>query len=555
MREEAFFAAANGMWLASFLRAHKAFRQAVKKPEQTQAAILEKLLRQNAGCAYGKRWEFSKLRGARDFQNAVPIVSYEDLAPWLCRMTDGEPDMLTSERVLMFEKTSGSSDSAKYIPYTASLRDEFRNAIGAWMCDLYWHHPRLITGNAYWSLTPLARRKEYTRGGLPVGFESDAEYFGSGQRKLLNTLMAVPNETARIFGLTECLYVTLRFLLQSPSLAFVSVWSPTFLTILLDQLRLHGDRLCCDLRDGELRPPNPISSSELELLKKYLRAAPATAQLLRQILGRTGPIAAHELWPNLRMISCWADASSRLAVPAIQESFPESLIQGKGLLATEGVVSIPICSAQGSVAAVTSHFLEFLENGSTTPKLLHELEGGSEYSVLLTTGGGLWRYRLGDRVRVTGFLEQTPVLEFLGREGNVSDVCGEKLSAAFVDSVLLELESERACTPGFAMLAPSFEVSPRYVLFFHGRIETGRFAELLDAKLRRNPHYDYCRKLGQLSPPAIFQITEGAGEAYMRRCSALGQRAGNVKETPLHRLSGWENHFQGFLLENGGQPS
>src|SRR5260370_14415399 len=102
------------------------------------------------------------------------------------------------------------------------------------------------------------------------------------------------------------------------------------------------------------------------------------------------------------MISCWADASSRLAVPAIQESFPESPIQGKGLLATEGVVSIPICSAQGSVPAVTSHFLEFLENGSITPMLLHQLEVASEYSVLLTTGAALWRYRLGDRVRVTG---------------------------------------------------------------------------------------------------------------------------------------------------------
>jgi len=555
MLEELSFAAANGMWLASFLPAHFAFRRAVKNPKNAQAAILERLLRQNAGCAYGKRWQFSRLRGPRDFQNAVPIVTYDDLAPWMQRMTDGEPDVLTAERVLMFEKTSGSSDAAKYIPYTASLREEFRTAIGAWMCDLYRHHPRLLTGNTYWSLTPLARKKEYTKGGRPVGFENDAEYFSGWQRKLLNALMAVPNETALISDLTGCLYVTLRFLLQSPSLAFVSVWSPTFLNILLDQLRLHGGRLCCDLRDGDLRPPNLISTAELKPLKKYLRADPVRAALLRGILLRDGPIATQELWPNLRMISCWADASSRLAVPAIQESFPGSPIQGKGLLATEGVVSIPICSAQGSVAAVTSHFFEFLEKDSATPRLLHELELGREYSVLLTTGGGLWRYRLGDRVRVTGFLEQAPVLEFHGREGNVSDVCGEKLSAAFVDSVLLELESERACTPGFAMLAPSFEASPRYVLFFHGRIESGQFAELLDAKLRRNPHYDYCRKLGQLSPPAIFQITESAGEAYMRRCSALGQRAGNVKETPLHRLSGWEDHFQGFLLENGGQLS
>src|SRR5260370_1365415 len=84
------------------------------------------------------------------------------------------------------------------------------------------------------------------------------------------------------------------------------------------------------------RPPNPISSSELAPLTKYLRAAAARAELLRKILRRTGPIVAPELWPSLRMISCWADASPRLAVPAIQESLPESPIQGKGLLATEG---------------------------------------------------------------------------------------------------------------------------------------------------------------------------------------------------------------------------
>jgi hypothetical protein len=555
MRKEFSFAAVSGMWLASFLPAHLAFRRAVKNPKKAQAMILEKLLRRNSGCTYGKECQFSRLRGARDFQNAVPVVSYEDLAPWMRRMMDGEHNVLTSERVLMFEKTSGSSDSAKYIPYTASLRGEFRAAIGAWMCDLYRQYPKLITGNTYWALTPLARKKEFTRGGLPVGFETDAEYFGSWQQKLLNKLMAIPDETARVSDLSNCLYVTLRFLLQSPSLAFVSVWSPTFLTILLDQLRLHGDRLCCDLREGALRPPNLISPSELAPLKKYLCADQPRADRLQKILRPADTVATHELWPDLEVISCWADASSRLAVPALQESFPETPIQGKGLLATEGVVSIPIGSAQGSVVAVTSHFYEFLDDGSATPRLLHELEVGREYSVLLTTGGGLWRYRLGDRVRVTGFFRETPVLEFLGREGNVSDVCGEKLNAAFVDNVLLELETERAFTPGFAMLAPSFEGNPRYVLFFHGRIETARIAELLDAKLRRNPHYDYCRKLGQLSPAAIFQITEGAGEAYIRRCSALGHRAGNVKQTPLHRLSGWENHFQGSLVENGGRLS
>jgi hypothetical protein len=123
--------------------------------------------------------------------------------------------------------------------------------------------------------------------------------------------------------------------------------------------------------------------------------------------------------------------------------FPGVLIQGKGLLATEGVVSVPLVEHGSCVAAATSHFFEFMEHLGSPPRLLHELEENHEYAVLLTTGGGLYRYRLGDRVRVVGFASNTPLLEFLGKEDGISDLCGEKLSPAFVGSILAELSDER----------------------------------------------------------------------------------------------------------------
>ena len=549
MLEKTIRAGAHAAWLASCWAPYQALRRAQKSPAVVQAALLVRLLRANASSAYGRKFGFSGLRTPSEFQNNVPIVDYDDLRPWIERIMTGEAGVLTDEPVLMLEKTSGSAAAAKYIPYTSSLRREFQRAVGAWMFDLYANNPHLAGGNAYWAVTPLAREPEITPGGLRVGFENDTEYLGAAERFLLRKILAVPEEVACIPELSTALYVTLRFLLQSPSLTFISVWAPSFLIILLEHLQNNVGRLVTDLRDGALRPPGRLPDVFAPVLRGSLRADPTRARRLEHAWRESGLLRTQDVWPNLRVISCWTDASSRLAVPALRELFPGATIQGKGLLATEGVVSLPLVDQGACLAAATSHFYKFIEQPGAPPQLLHELEAGHQYSVLLTTGGGLYRYRLGDRVRVVGFAENTPLLEFLGKEDGTSDLCGEKLSPAFVGSILAELSGERAFVSDFAMLAPSRRERPHYVLFLQGEAFRADLAVRLDKKLTQNPHYAYCRRLGQLAVPRIFQITSGAGECYLRRCVVLGQRAGAVKSVALHRLAGWEECFQGEWTE------
>lgn len=553
MFEKTMRVAAHAAWLASCWVPHRELRRAQKDPAEAQAALLDWLLRANASSAYGRKYGFSRLRNAREFQNAVPIVDYDELRPWIERIKAGEQAVLTEEPVLMLEKTSGSSTAAKYVPYTFSLRREFQHAVGAWIFDLYAHNPALAYGTAYWAITPLGREPEITVGGLRVGFENDTEYLGAAERFLLREILAVPEEVARIRELDTALYVTLRFLLQSASLRFISVWAPSFLTILIEHLQSNAERLLADLYDGALRPPEKLPDALASLLKSKLRAEPARARALDRARQENGVLRARDVWPSLRVISCWTDAASRTAVPAMRELFPGVLIQGKGLLATEGVVSLPLVKHGACMAAVSSHFYEFIEQPGATPRLLHELETNYEYSVLLTTGGGFYRYRLGDCVRVTGFAGRAPLLEFLGKEDGVSDFCGEKLSPAFVGSVLEELSIERAYSSDFAMLAPSQQENLRYVLFLQGKNSETDLAVQLDKKLTQNPHYAYCRRLGQLAAPRIFQITGEASACYLRRCVATGQRAGAVKAVALHRMTGWENFFRGEWTEQRAQ--
>ena len=544
MRGPLFYRALNSLPLAGFRLGSRQFHSALDNPEEVQRSLLIDLLKQNRASAFGRQYGFESIRSVREYQDRVPVATYDELAPWIERIQSGEPEVLTSEPVLAFEKSSGSASAAKYIPCTQTLRRQFQSALAPWITDMHRAFPRISRGCAYWVVTPLSREREVTGGGIPVGFESDAEYFGPVQQWILGKTMAVPSDLARVPELEDSIYLTLRFLLQARSLAFISVWSPSFLLILLDRLQQHGERLVRELFEGEAEGTRSIPPSFSKLLVRDAHQARNLQAMLRR-----GQIETTSLWPQLALISCWTSAASAPMKREIEQRFPGVVIQGKGLLATEGVVSIPIEKYRAPVAAITSHFLEFFDEHSGECRLVAELEEGREYSVVLTTGGGLWRYRLGDRVRVVGFAKRTPLLEFLGKEDCVSDLRGEKLNALFVANAVAEFECCRSAS--FAMLAPCDAGTPHYMLFLesvHCEID---LAFRLDQRLQANPHYAYCRRIGQLGELRIFRINRDARDSYVNHCAALGQRAGSVKMTALDRRIGWEHVFRGAYMQAG----
>jgi hypothetical protein len=244
------------------------------------------------------------------------------------------------------------------------------------------------------------------------------------------------------------------------------------------------------------------------------------------------------IWPRLGLISCWGDAHAALSLPELARAFPGVEIQPKGLLATEGFVTIPFAGAWP--LAIRSHVFEFLSEDGGGPRFAWELDEGGTYSVMLTTGGGLYRYRLQDRVRVEGFLESTPSLHFLGKEGHVSDLRGEKLHESFVAGALARVFAKTGMTPRFAMLAPEDEGPTGYVLYLEAKEPPpAGLAEELDEELLANPHYRLCRALGQLAAVRVQRLEKDAYSRYLEHCRRQGQRMGDVKPLALGRI----DHF------------
>lgn len=551
-------AVANTLWLASVRGAARTFARALDDPGPAQWRWLSRQLQRDASSEWGREHDVGRIDSPRAFARAVPLCTYDDLAPAIARIRAGARDVLACGRVTHLAPTSGSTGARKLIPFNASLQEGFNAAVGAWMHDLVRQRPALRGGPAYWSISPLADEEAAdeshvdaphgaagdaphgaegdaphgaahnasrgaSRTAVPVGFADDADYLGAGAAWLVRQAMAVPSSLRHVRDTRAFWRLTALALLRRRELRLVSVWHPSFVDLLMEAASDAWPELLEAVSNG--------TCPWLDALPASARAGWTTAPDQRRAaeLRGAGCDDWPSWWPQLQVLSCWgeqgAEAGWRAIARRMAEGAPHVLVQPKGLLATEGVVTIPYASLH--VLAVTSHFFEFIDRRGEI-RLAHELERGEEYEVVLSNGGGLWRYRLGDVVACTGHLKATPTLQFLGRAGQGSDLRGEKLSEAFVAQALREAWRADE-TPTYVALRPwSDGRAAGYELLVAEGGDTGAARDASDASTRastrastgdttsdaplaarvqrveralcENPHYALALRLGQLQP-------------------------------------------------------
>lgn len=554
------------LWLGLCRPEHKLFTKSLDSVSATQRQVLQDILRRNKGSEYGRRYELNGSMTPAEYQKAAPLTVYEDYTEQMALITAVRSGILTSEAVIMLEPSSGSTAPSKLIPYTQALKGDFRKGINPWLYDLYSNCPGLSCGKAYWSVTPPTDIREKTSGGIPIGFEEDTQYFGKLEKYLMDQIFAVPGAVKGISSTPAFHYVTLLFLLKEPALTLISVWNPTFLILLLKPLIPLKDMLLKNLEEGRITAPDFIEPKLLRRLEKELGSNPRRARTLNAVFLKAVPAGStcyEQIWPQLKLISCWTDGNAKMFIPQLRGLFPNVQLQGKGLLATEAFVSLPFYGDTGALLSLRSHFFEFEKltrdwQPTGEIRLAHELENGGLYTVVVTTSGGLYRYRLQDVVKVVGYRGECPRFKFMGKGANVSDLCGEKLSEIHVQACIEAGLKTLGIKAAFSMVSPEVASSEQgYVLFLELLPDNPvpetllrHLAEDVELKLRENFHYNYCRDLGQLWKLKLFLISGEGMETYIRQCMGQGQKEGNIKPAALHKKIGWAGLFQGTYLRN-----
>lgn len=471
-----------------------------------QMTYLNALLRRNYLTSYGLRYEFHTVHSYAEFTERVPLSVYEDYEPYIRAIADGRKQVLTAEDVTLFEPTSGSSGGRKLIPYTKTLQQEFQCGIYPWLYDMYSRTEGICEGMSYWSITPVTSGKSYTKSGIPIGFEEDTAYFGKLEQAVMRHLFAVDSSVKFSGSMEEFYFCTALQLLECRKLSMISVWNPTFLTIL------------CDYMQDNAR-----------LLARQLPAGRGM-----QLLWAAYENRFDRVFPYLKLISCWADGSAADDIGSVTKRFPGVYLQPKGLLATECFASFPLIGEEGARLSIYSHFFEFrrLSDGRIlTADRLHP----GEFELIVTTGGGLYRYQIGDIVEVLAvYPDAPPRMRFLRRSGISSDLCGEKLTESFVRNVCRAL----GIAEEFCLLAPE---GKRYCLYTTAAHVTD---DVLDTALCESYHYNYCRQLGQLQKAQVCRVSGNPAQRYLERLTAEGMRLGDIKPAYLSRKNNWSTYFE-----------
>jgi len=360
----------------------------------------------------------------------------------------------TSESVKFYETTSGNSEKKKLIPYTSSLLKSFQSLFLIWVDDVLTHQ-NLKSGKLFISISPKFES---------LGMNSDLDYLNPFLQRLLNRFLVVP-QTDFVAKDGNVFFAQLsNRLLECRDLECISIWSPSYLISLLDYIKAN----------------HKVGSW-------------------------------HTVWPKLKLISCWVDGSSHEQATQLRSLFPQAIIQAKGLLATEAPISIPWTQAMGCVPLWTEVYLECISaDGRIRP--LYEMQPKESGEVLISTKGGLLRYKLGDIVECGYYFKNSPVIKFVRRVGDVSDLVGEKL-----DSVGLMKAFESFAGVNWIMIA-----NRDHYVFAADKVIDPKDVE---DKLREIFHYALARELGQLKPVisvCVENLSMQLNEFYASKRIKLG---------------------------------
>lgn len=467
--------------------------------QKHQEDKLYQIMNSNRSTEIGSLYGFSSIKSVCEFQKTVPPTHYAHYEKDFSRE---HTHRFLAETVQHFAWTSGTSSSHKKIPICSALIHDFEAALLPWFDNLLTKYPNLTSGPAYWIVGPQVQVV------LPESKTEmdDLAYFSPSLARCLSPILSTPPSTHGQGGFLEWAFCTLLHLLLEPELTWISIWSPTLFIELLESLKTLKPILIecfeqgnCDAVRLDLTPQT-YSALNCRLFEKR-SIIPYTLQRLTQNPDHPW----QDLWPHLTLCSCWKDGWASIFLSQLHSYLPGVKIQGKGLLATEAIVSIPFedDDSNDPVLAYKSHFYEFRSLNSQKIYLADELSEGEKYEVLVTTNGGLYRYQLDDVIQVTGFIGQAPRLRFLSKKSLISDLCGEKLHESHVMSCLATLGETHHVDLRHAFVRPVVsEVTRFYQLVVPQKFKRPsiKIEEALDEALSANPHYAACRKLQQLGP-------------------------------------------------------
>ncbi|XP_073022353.1 jasmonoyl--L-amino acid synthetase JAR4-like [Primulina eburnea] len=406
------------------------FEATTRDAGEVQRETLKKILEENGEAEYLQEWGLNGRTDPESFRDCIPLVTHKDLESYIQRIADGQnSSILTGKPVTTISLSSGTSQGKpKFVPFNDELMENTLQIFKTSFAFRNREYP--IAGGK--ALQFIYSSKQFmTKGGLVAGTATTNVYRNSKIKKTMREMQipfCSPDEV--IFGpdFHQSLYCHLLC-----GLIFrdqVQVISSTFAHSIIHAFRTLEqvwEELVSDIREGVLSTRITVPSVRIAV-SKILKPDPELANTIsHKILGLSnwnGLIP--ELFPNTKYIYGIMTGSMEPYLMKLRHYAGNLPLISADYGSSEGWIGVnvnPKLPPELTTFAVLPNigFFEFIplnedfNSVEPNPVGLTEVKVGEEYEVIVTNFAGLYRYRLGDVVKVKGFHNSSPELQFVCR--------------------------------------------------------------------------------------------------------------------------------------------
>ncbi|KAI3444444.1 hypothetical protein Pfo_001109 [Paulownia fortunei] len=462
---------------------------------RVQRETLKKILEENGGTEYLQRWGLNGRTDPDSFKACVPLVAHKDLEPYIQRIADGKsPSVLTGKPITTISLSSGTTQGKpKFVPFNDELME---STMQIYKTSFAFRNREYPIGNGK-ALQFIYGSKQFkTKGGLAAGTATTNVYRNAQFKKTMRAMQTPccsPDEV--IFGpdFHQSLYCHLLC-----GLIFrdeVQVVSSTFAHSIVHAFRTFEhlwEELVTDIREGSLSSRIMVPSIRTAIAK-LLKPDPELADTIySKCLGLSNWYGLiQELFPNTKYIYGIMTGSMELYLKKLRHYAGGLPLLSADYGSSEGWIGAnvnPKLPPELATFAVLPNigFFEFIplkedvngqeQESSCTlsaepqPVGLTEVKVGEEYEIIVTNFAGLYRYRLGDVVKVKGFHNSTPELQFICRRNlpltiNI-DKNTEKDLQLVVEAAAKLLADEKLEVVDFTSRVDSSTEPGHYVIFW-----------------------------------------------------------------------------------------
>ena len=457
-----------------------------KYPVETQKETFSHLLERASNTEWGLKYRYASINSVKDYQERVPLQTYDDLIPYVERMGRGETDLLWPGKIKWFARSSGTTSSkSKFIPMSReALVDSQYRAVKDILAIYVNNYPdtHIFPGKA-----------------LTLGGSHRIDQFGS--RALCGDLSAIMIENSPFYA--------------------------EFVRTPKKKIALFDD-----------------FEKKLELITKVTIKQNVTnfsgtpswyLSLIKYILSYTGKNNLLDVWPNLEVFfhggisfTPYRELYNKF-IPGDQMHYMETYN------ASEGFFGIQDDPSGSDMLLMLDYgtFFEFIpapvvDDPDAPAYSIGEVEEGTNYAIVISTNGGLWRYMMGDTVI---FTSTNPYrIRITGRTKHFINAFGEEVIIDNAETALREAckatgASILEYTAGPVYMGTSSKGSHEWIIEFEKMpSDIAHFTEVLDATLKSvNSDYEAKRFRDiNLVMPVVRVAPNGAFHNWMKSKNKLG---------------------------------